>query len=280
MRRTLGLVFVIFGVVGMVASLLVIPAIWVVRNVADDYVATLASNVSQPLDQASATSAEFRDRLAGVRGALGQVGQQADGAAARGSIEKQAADRLLGVLDQIQPEYVRLREAYTTIRERLIAASQAFEAIKRLLPGLQLPDMPTEQLASIDTQLQMLDASLREIRSDLAGGSLPDNVPGVAALRQVGETIRGVDARLGEVVTTANNIEARIAQIRGQLNQALERLNQIILRVAIGLSVLCIYVAVLHGALFAYGRVLRRRDVEVARAIAPTTAPAVQPDAV
>src|SRR5690349_16297739 len=130
MRRALGLTCMIVGVVGIVACVLLIPAIWIGRSAALQEVAELSGTVSMPLAQAKAASEQFKQRITSIRGSIDQVASDA-GAATSGGIEGAFADRLLQALDEtVAPAYLRLRDAYVTLRERVVGAAQAAAAIQ------------------------------------------------------------------------------------------------------------------------------------------------------
>ncbi|HTD76021.1 MAG TPA: hypothetical protein VK898_00185, partial [Chloroflexota bacterium] len=126
----------IVAVIGMVLFVLLIPAIWVGRGVVDDYVATLAANAHDPLQQAADATAQLRGGMSSMRDGVDQLGQQTDSAVQGGTIENRLADRLITLLDtSVGPAYVQLRESYVALRERLRAAQDAATAVRRLLPG-------------------------------------------------------------------------------------------------------------------------------------------------
>jgi len=281
----------IVAVIGMVLFVLLIPAIWVGRGVVDDYVATLAANAHDPLQQAADATAQLRGGMGSMRDGVDQLGQQTDSAVQGGTIENRLADRLITLLDtSVGPAYVQLRESYVALRERLRAAQDAATAVRRLLPGLPLPSLPTDEVAALDTQLQGLDTSIRQMRTDLSSGTLPDNVPGVEALRRVSDTVRDLDARFDALVTRVDDLQARIAQAQVQVDAAQATLERATTIVAVVLTLLCLYLVGLHAALFAFGRTLRRPTIAqggivvqpqplVTNPIAPAPAPAAAPAA-
>jgi hypothetical protein len=277
MNRTLGLVFVIVGIIGLVVSLLCVPAIWIGRAAAIDYATSATVQATAALQQVQDASTGLRGDIDTLRGPIQQVAGQADAGAASGPVEQQASARLLGLIDQtIGPAYVRLRDAYVNIRDKLSAAAQAAAVLQRLVPALSLPSLPTDDLATVDTQLQVMDESIRTARSDLAAGSLPDAIPGVQTLRGVGDAMRSADARLGTMSTTAGNVAARAQLMQVALLQARASFEQTLNIVAIVLTVFSVNLAVLNTGLFAYGRELRRRTAVTPVASQP--APRVRPE--
>jgi hypothetical protein len=283
MHRTLGLIFMILGVIGIIISLVLIPVVWVGRSVANDTVGQVVVEVQTPLQEAQTVSGQFRGRIENIRGTLSPLTQEVDTEAQRGPVETQLADRLLQALDNtIGPQYVALREAYVSMREKLVGVSRFFDVLRRFFPNL--PMLPNDALSDLNTSLQALNSSLVQVRTDLVSGSLPDNTPGVEAMRKVGDGIRAVDGRLGNLETTANTIESRIGQMQDQVLQVQRTIDQILTIVSSVLSLVFIYFALLHGALFAYGRTLRRPIAESPRPIVtappppqPEPVPAVQP---
>jgi hypothetical protein len=289
MNRTVGLVFMIIGVVGIVVSLLLIPAIWAGRSFVDDQVATVVTTVQGPLQQAEDATGELSSRIANVRGAVGRVGNLAESStgSSTGGLEPAVASRLLALIDDtIGPAYVRLREAYISVRERVVAASRAASIAQRVLPQSSLPSLPTDELETIDTQLQALDASLRQIRDDLSAGTLPSNTPGADTVRRIDDGVKQIDSSLGGVVQRVDNLQARVVQAQTQVNQAQATANQATTTAALLLTLFCVYLGLLHAALFAFGRQMRGATATattspIVPAPEPTTppAPAAEPPA-
>jgi hypothetical protein len=261
MGRKVGLLCMIVGVVGIVVSLLLLPAIWIGRAAVDDQIVSVANSVRDPLQQAAQSTAQVHESLTTIQSNLDQVGGQADSAAQSGAIEQQLAQRLLNVIDQtVGPAYVRLRDAYLNLRDRIVAATQAATALRQLLPGLtaSVPTLPTDDLSAIDAQLQTMDATLRQLRADLQAGSLPDNTPGVNVVRRIDDGIQAVNTAVGTVSQRVDNLQSRTQQLLDQVDQAQANVERVLTYVAVGLSLLSVYLVLLHTALFAYGRQLRR----------------------
>ena len=250
-RRTFGMVFMVLGGIGLVISLLLIPAVWIGRSFANDQISALAGRVSDPVLQAEEGVGEMRGRVDALRGRIGEVNQQVTSLAARGTIDRQTADRLVALLDStLGTEFARLREAYVTVRERLRSVLEARDRIQRLLPGYSVPEPPTEELASVDQDLQAIDSSLRQMRANLAEGTLP----GTNLLLQVSAGLEQLDQRLGELVAVFDRISVRLDQVQVGLDNAEAQLQWYVTIVAIVLTLLFLYGALLHGALIAAGR--------------------------
>jgi uncharacterized phage infection (PIP) family protein YhgE len=257
MGRKFGLAFMVVGVIGIVISLLFVAAIWVGHAIVDDQITSLAAQVREPLQQAQASTSDARTRVQNVQGTLNQITD----AVRNGSdtVEQQLATRLLALVDQISPEYQRLRQAYLSIRDAVVAANQLVTTLQRVFPSFPQPNvLPADQLAQLDQQLQAFDSNLQQIRADLTAGTLPDNLPGVDLLRRVSDGVNRADQSLDSILTLINNLDARIQQMQVQVDQTQAAAQRAITIVAIVLTIGCLYVAALHAALFAYGRSLRR----------------------
>jgi uncharacterized phage infection (PIP) family protein YhgE len=260
MGRKFGLAFMVVGVIGIVISLLVVPAIWIGHAFVDDQITSLADQVRAPLQQAEDSVGDARTRVANVQGTLNQMTQLVQ--QGNGTVEQQLANRLLALVDQISPEYQRLRQAYLSIRDSVIAANQVVTTLQRVFPSFPQPNvLPTDQIAQLDDRLQSFDASLQQIRADLTAGTLPDNLPGVDLLRRVSDGVSRADQTLDSILTLINNLDGRIQQMQTQVDQTQATAQRLVTILAIVLTIGCAYIALLHAALFAYGRSLRRKAV-------------------
>jgi hypothetical protein len=280
--RIFGLIFMIVGVIGLVISVLLIPAVWVGRAAVDDQVTALTASVREPLQQADDSAGQVSSRIGTIRGALGQVANLTQtGTGSTGGLEKGLSQRLLSLIDDtIGPAYQQLRDAYISMKERLSQTSRAVAVLQRVVPQVSLPALPTDDLASLDSQIQELDANLRQMRSDLTAGILPDNVPGVDTLRKIDDGVQKVDAGFAGMVQRVDNIQARVAMLRNQVDQAEAAFDRVSIIVAAVLSLFCLYLGLLHLVLFAYGRQLRETSTAppvvnpVPETVPPPTPPA------
>jgi uncharacterized phage infection (PIP) family protein YhgE len=257
MGRKFGLAFMVVGVIGIVISVLLIAAVWVGHAFVNDQITTLAAQVREPLQQAQASTADARTRVQNVQGTLNQITDAVRNGS--DSVEQQLANRLLVLVDQISPEYQRLRQAYLSIRDAVVSANQLVTTLQRVFPSFPQPNLlPADQLAQLDQQLQNFDSNLQQIRADLTAGTLPDNLPGVELLRRVSDGVNRADQTLDSVLTLINNLDARIQQMQAQVDQTQAAAQRAVTIIALVLTIGCLYVAALHAALFAYGRSLRR----------------------
>jgi uncharacterized phage infection (PIP) family protein YhgE len=257
MGRKFGLAFMVVGVIGIVISLLFVPAIWIGHAFVDSQITSLADQVRAPLQQAEGSIGDARARVENVQGTLNQMKQLVQ--QGNGTVEQQLANRLLALVDQISPEYQRLRQAYLSIRDSVVAANQLVTTLQRVFPSFPQPNaLPTDQIVQLDAQLQNFDASLQQIRADLTAGTLPDNLPGVEALRRISDGVSRADQTLDSVIGLINSLDARIQQMQAQVDQTQASAQRVVTIIAIVLTIGFAYVALLHAALFAYGRSLRR----------------------
>jgi hypothetical protein len=265
-KRTFGMVFMVVGGIGLVVSLLLVPAIWIGRSYAYDQISALAGGVGGPVVQVEESAGELRGRVDALRNRIREVGQQVTTVADRGTIDQQAAARLVALLDStLGDEYARLREAYVSMRERLRSLAETRDRMQRLLPGFSIPLPPSDELAIIDQGLQAMDSAMRQMRANLAEGTLP----GTTLLRQVAAGLEQLDQRLGALVAGFDRISARLDQVQVALDNAEARLQTYVTIAAIVFTLLFLYGALLHAALIAAGRSWWRPEASVSTAAEP-----------
>lgn len=257
MHPRMGMLCIVVGVIGMAMSLLLIPAIWVGVSFAAQQVAIVADQARTPLRQVDETAASVQARLQNLRQTVDEIADQAQSGG--GPLERQLAQQLLSVFDQtVGPRYDQFRNAYLELRDRVVAASQALATLRGAFPGLPIPMLPTDDLTQLDSQIQAFDARVQDLRTGLSAGELPESAPGVDALRRAAATVQEMDGTLSTMADSVSDLQARAEQARARLDATQAAAQRALVVVGVALSVLCIYGAVLHAALIAFGRQLRR----------------------
>jgi hypothetical protein len=213
--------------------------------------------VRAPLQQVEESTATVSMRLADVRSGLDQMVQRAQSGG--GPLERQLADQLLALVDQtIGPRYDRLRSAYVDLRDRVTVAAQALASLQRVVPFIQLPSLPLENLTALDNQLQEFDTNLQQMRASLSAGVLPATLPGVDALRGVAAQAQQMSGAVDTMAGYVDNLQARAAQGIAQVDATQAAAEQVLTVLASALTIVCVYMALLHAAVFAFGRMLRQ----------------------
>jgi hypothetical protein len=246
MHRTLGTVFMVIGVIGILSSLMLIPAIWMGHNMLDQQISSLATQVRTPLQQAADSAGIVHDRLQTLRT----------------NIDELPTSELVARIDEsVGPRYQQVKDAYLQMRDRLVAGAQAAATLRQLVPWVPLPQLslPLDDLTSIDQAFARFDTSLQQIRAGLSDG-----------VQQLDDALDAITARVDDVATRAQQAMAQVDEMQATLEGS-------ITAIATVLTVLCVYGAALHAALFAYGRSLSQRSSSVQQPLPDPAATARSP---
>jgi hypothetical protein len=256
MRRALGLVGMILGVIGIVVSLVLVPLVWIGRNAADDAINAVSETIVTPLSQANQATSDLLASLQQMQDRLQQASTQADQAAQTGAIGLAVGQRLTTALDDlVGPEYVRMRESYIALRERVTTAATTLQRLQRIMPLAPQPDLPIAELQAIDQNLTQIDTTLRQLRSgDL---ELSNGGPGSAALTRVAQGLRTTEGAVSNVSDRAAMVDARLTKAQETVQQTTQTAHTITLVAALVATLVCLYGALLHLALYASSRAWR-----------------------
>jgi methyl-accepting chemotaxis protein len=252
MRRALGLAGMILGVIGIVINLALIPVIWIGHAALDDAIVAVAETATTPLQEATQATSDLSSTVQQVRERVQRASAQASQAAQSDNVGAQVGQQLAAALDDVLgPEYVRLRESYTALRERVATAVSGTQRLRRILPIGPQPDLPVAELAALDQNLMQVDATLRQLRS----GELPNNGQLVSgAVARVAQGLQTVDAAIGQVSQRIDGVQARLIQAQATVEQTESAARTVSVVAAIVFTVLCLYGVLLHAALFVSSR--------------------------
>ena len=212
--------------------------------------------------QAEEALGELRGNVDALRNRIREVGQQVTTVADRGTIDQQAADRLVALLDStLGTEYARLREAYISMRERLRSLAETRDRVQRLLRGF--PSSPTAQRRAGDRRPGSPGDGLGSatVARQPRGGHPARH----HFLRQVAAGLEQLDQRLGVLLAVFDRIDTRLDEVQVALDTAEARLQMYVNIAAIALTLLFLYGALLHAALIAAGRSWWRPEAESRR---------------
>lgn len=144
------------------------------------------------------------------------------------------ADRAAAVADR----YDAVRNQFAEMRARVESGLETVRQVARLVPFIDLPTLPTEELAALDERLQQFDDSVNRLReAGIAGVAVERIVEGATNLRGA---IDGV-ADLGD------RIQTRLDEAQERLDQANARLDGYLRIVTIVLLLLVAYIVILNG---------------------------------
>lgn len=261
MRYGLGWLAMIIGVLGALFCLVSIPVIWVAHGAAQPQARALLDAVDGSLGQAAALIAEAEAGLRTVESRLGSLQRRADAIAAGSGVDEQGRAELRALLDGVTGvDYEAVRAAYIAARGQ---AATGLTVLTQFawLPGVSAPtDEAVNQAVQIDTQLQALAAELDTLRTTLAGTELSLSEVAARVARQVDgleQQVTALDETVGIYAAAVNSARARVPALT-------DNTASVITGSAVGLMLVALYGAMLHGALFLLGRSWTRRPTRVA----------------
>lgn len=272
MRRTLGWIAMVVGVLGALVCLLAVVAIWVGHNAAQAQVRGLAIALDGPLGVAAGRLADAEASLGGIESRVGALRARAETLAENPAAGEQARAELLRIVDN------EIGASYTALRERYVAARDQSAAIigvrNRLaaLPGVRRStDSLVAQVSGVDTRLQEVDERLVALREGLEMRDIPVNQAAARLARQAGsleDSVAGFGATLGTYTAGVHAAQASLPALAADSARVITWL-------AVGLTVAALYGVLLHVALFLLGRIWAR---ELVATPAASTVPPLSPE--
>jgi hypothetical protein len=248
-RRVLGIVAMVFGVLGIVLGLILIGFVWAGRGAFSDQVAGLTSRVDSGLQRVSGELDDLSNRLENASEKVQDAANQAESLAQSSDIDTRLVDELVERLDNsVRDDYVRLREGYVAVQTRVDTLADVVQWADTL-PAVDLPQVPGDRLQEIDSRLSEIDATLVGLRNELAAADLPitETVEKLAVAttriaNQIGESATSVDTYKAEVEGTQATVAQTVDSVQGWLTT-----------IAIILMLVCLYWILLHVVLFMKG---------------------------
>jgi prefoldin subunit 5 len=251
MKRVLGVVGMVVGTIGIVLSLAMIVVVWMGRGVVNEELASFIAPIDRGLERAETALGEVEGRLQKMQGGVAQVNATAERLGQTHPVDPRVADAMVDVIERtLGDEYVAIREAYVTVRERTVAALERIEQLSLRFPRLPVPQLPVEELEAIDERLRELDALLRNLRSVI--GSV--QVPGSELMQRIGTVTQQIETRIGTLASRVNGLESRLDQGQMTLARTQSTLEGWVTQVAIALTGICLYSALLHLSLVLLSR--------------------------
>jgi methyl-accepting chemotaxis protein len=250
--RTLGTAAQAAGVVGIVVCLVLAATLLLVRGRLVDRVGALGARVDSAITSAVPLLDRAQSRVDQLSAGVGEV---ATAAQARAEQPGQVTTTIQALLDRaatLSQRYLELRESYAEARDRVSRASEALDAVDRLIPGISVPPGPGEALQDLDQRLQELDAKVMGLIAAIPSSDAVQPAAAVAAKAQdVQSSIDGLSARFDAAKARLQSAQAEVASLSDTAQTA-------ITITTVLLVVVLLYLAFLHWVLFRTGRTLRR----------------------
>ena len=244
------------GLIGIVVCNGLASLVWVLRRDLQARAGDLLAVPDAGLEVAITLTDGVSGWLGDVVAHIADIRARADELVAAPVVDPVAANDLATAIDDfINGPYATMRSAYTGLRERAMAVSEALRGVGRAVPGLALSGVAAERLQAIDTRLAEVDASMTALaQADPAGLS----EPGVAAT--VSERAALAEERFGAIAELVTDVEAWLRDTRDRVVDADRRTARLLTVGAVAGTILSLFVAGLNVLLFQQGRRWSRRD--------------------
>lgn len=252
-NRALGTTGQVAAIVGIVVSLALVVGVligrgWLVGKV-DDIAGTVDSGLAKGvplLDNAST-------RVSEVSGRVGAVEDAANALAANPNPAPGLSEALLAQMAPISERYLALRASYTDVRATVGSTLDRLNTLDQLLPWFSIPQGPVDALATLDTRVQAIDATVTELLTTPGSGAV--NAVAAAIATKAGD----VQARLDKVTTALDDANTRLAALRVNVQDKADQVKLIATLASIVLILGFLYSAFLHWVLFRASSGRRRK---------------------
>ena len=257
--RKTSIVLQVFGLIGLIGSLVLGAGILLGRSWASDTVGQVFVVADTSIGEGLATYDDAAGRLNGriddLDALLGLVGS----APANSPVTAAIAARIASATDG----YAAIRDRYVQARERAQAALRTL-AIANRIPGLEVPTDLSDSLANVDSRLTQVDAAVTALRT-AASGRAGDLAAAVTAFRD----------RLAGVQELTQTVRDRIVALQDRVTVVHGRVDSGIWLGAGALLVVVVYVALLNLLIIWLARKRPKAVVAPAATVAAEPASAV-----
>jgi DNA repair ATPase RecN len=248
--RFLGWLAAILGVIGLAVCLVIAVGVWFVRPEVVTRVDHVAFVTTDALERASTLSIQASELIVQVDERLDQVATTASSVSANPILDA-AAERLLTgrIREMVAGPLTDLQGRLNAMREQAVGLSTSVQALDEAIPFIELPGVVTGFVDDVDARWTELDQRVGEIETIANEGvGTADRAAAVAqAATNASEKLSALNTSLGE-------LHAKIDTAQGQITAAADDLDRITGIVAIVISIIAVWVGLLHVLLIAQGR--------------------------
>ncbi len=222
------------GMVGLVVCAVLAIGILFVHGWISDAVGGVFETADRQIERGSTivelATDRVQERVTDIDDFIANVSAITPGA----NIPPELAARAASLADR----YDAVRNQFAELRARVESGLETVRQVARLVPFIDLPELPTDELGALDERLQQFDAGVTRLRE---GGVAQ------AAVERVVEGATNLQGAIGQVADLGERIQTRLDQAQERLDQANARLDGFLWILTIILLLLVGYIAVLNG---------------------------------
>jgi hypothetical protein len=222
------------GVVGLVVCAVLAIGVLIAHGWISDAVGGVFETADRQIERGSTivelASDRVQERVTDIDDFIANVSAITPGA----NIPPALAARAATVADR----YDAVRNQFAELRARVESGLETVRQVARLVPFIELPTLPTEELAALDARLQQFDDSVGRLRE-----------AGVAsvAVERVVEGATNLRGAIDQVADLGDRIQTRLDEAQQRLDQANSRLDGFLWILTLILLLLVGYIAILNG---------------------------------
>ena len=254
--RIVGWLAAILGVLGVVICIVIAIGAWfvkpeIVRRV--DHVATVATDA---LERAGDLSTSASELVVQVKERLESVATTASSVSGNPVITA-AADRLLDgtISNLVVGPWTELQGRLSGIREQAVGLSTSVQALDEAIPFIELPGVVTSFVDDVDARWSELDQTVQGIEEAAA-----DGIGTSERAANIAQTATEASAKLDALNVALGQVHGRIETAHAQVLEASDDIEGVLGLSAIGVSLIAIWIGLLHVLLIAQGRRWIRSD--------------------
>jgi hypothetical protein len=248
--RILGWLATIVGVVGIVGCLAVAVGAWVVRPAVTDRAHEIVAIVDNGLQKTSELTDVATTRLTTVSEKLGSITSILDSVADSPLVDTAVGTAVRDAISGfVEGPYANLKADVSGLRERVLSIADVVTQLDAAIPGIELPGVVTDTITDVDARLTSLDSTVQSV-NQVAGNGVTTSEQITQLSTQVGEIQQVVDT----VVPALGTAKTQIGEAQVRLDTTSDRIDSTINWVAIIVTIVFIYLALLNVLLYQQGR--------------------------
>ncbi|MET0773294.1 MAG: hypothetical protein ABWZ82_09435 [Candidatus Limnocylindrales bacterium] len=248
--RIVGWLAAILGVVGLVVCLAIAVGVWFVQPRVVSRVDHVATVTIEALEQASTLSTQASELIVQVKEHLDTVATTASSVSANPILDA-AAERLLNgsIREMVAGPLNDLQARLNGMREQAVGLSTSVQALDEAIPFIELPGVATGFVDDVDARWSEVDQRVQEMES------VADEGVGTAdRAANIAQTATNASDRLDALNTSLGQLHGKIETAQAQITAAADQIEGITGLSAIAITVIAIWIGLLHLLLIAQGR--------------------------